>query len=148
LAIFALPAPGVTAHNGAFVASRAAIGKKDRRAEGIHFRLRQRGHSQPVGPLARLLALIVFASPALACEVPADEGSTPLRRLVSRVKYLPETEAWQKTLPAGTSAQFVLLVDSPQRIRGRCYWPVEVRAGGELWKRYLVAADGGRVRRR
>ena len=69
----------------------------------------------------------------------------PLRRAVTRVKYLPETEAWQKSLPAGAIAQFVLLVDSPQKIGGRCYWPVEVRASGELWKRFLVAADGGRV---
>ena len=83
------------------------------------------------------------AAPALACNVPEDD--LPLRRLVTRVKHLPQTEAWQKTLPEGTLAQYVLRVDSPQKIRGRCYWPVEVRAGGELWKRFLVSADGGRV---
>ncbi len=69
----------------------------------------------------------------------------PLRRLIARVRFLPETESWQKSLPEGVIAQYVLLVDSPRKIRGRCYWPVEIRAGGELWKRYLVAADGGRV---
>jgi len=69
----------------------------------------------------------------------------PLRRIVTRVKHLPQTEAWQKSLPEPTVVQFVLLLDSPQKIRGRCYWPVEVRAGGELWKRFLVTADGDRV---
>lgn len=88
---------------------------------------------------------MLLAAAALACEIPADEGSMPLRRAVTRVKYLPETEAWQKSLPEGAIAQFVLLVDSPQKIRGRCYWPVEVRAAGTLWKRFLVAADGGSV---
>ena len=82
---------------------------------------------------------------ALACDVPVNEGSSPLRRVITRVKYLPETEAWQKSLPEGAIAQFVLLVDSPEKIRGRCYWPVEVRASGALWRRFLVAADGDRV---
>ena len=74
-----------------------------------------------------------------------DDGSAPLRSALTRVKYLAETEAWQKALPAGTIAQFVLFVDSPRRIRGRCYWPIEVRASGELWKRFLVSADGRHV---
>ncbi len=82
------------------------------------------------------------AALAAACEVPRDEGASPLRRALTRVKHLPETESWQRALPSGAIAQFVLLVDSPQRIRGRCYWPVEVRSGGELWKRFLVSANG------
>lgn len=90
------------------------------------------------------LALLVAAAPAPACEMP-DDGSAPLRRLILRVKHLPQTEAWQQSLPEGRIAQFVLRVDSPQKIRGRCYWPVEARAGGELWKRFLVTADGSRV---
>lgn len=94
-------------------------------------------------PLA--LALLLIACPALACELPDEGGSFPLRRLVARVKLLPETEAWQRSLPDGTAAQFVLLVGSPERIRGRCFWPVEARAGGELWRRFLVAGDGGRI---
>ena len=88
--------------------------------------------------------ILAFAASTHACEVPND-GSSPLRRAITRVKYLPQTEAWQKSLPAEAVAQFVLLVDSPQKIRGRCYWPVEVRASGVLWKRFLVTADGGRV---
>ena len=68
-----------------------------------------------------------------------------MRRVITRVKYLPATEAWQRSLPSGSIAQFVLLVDSPRRVRGRCYWPVEVRSGGELWKRFLVTTDGTRV---
>jgi hypothetical protein len=88
--------------------------------------------------------ILAIAAPALACTVPGD-GSAPLRGVVTRVKHLPETEAWQKALPEGSIAQFVLLVDSPRRIRGACYWPVEVRASGELWKRFFVSADGKRV---
>ncbi|MBI2752508.1 MAG: hypothetical protein HYX46_03190 [Betaproteobacteria bacterium] len=112
---------------------------------------------RPLGPLRKArfwqiaagsLAAMLLAATAVACEIPTDEGSMPLRRAVTRVKYLPETEAWQKTLPAGAIAQFVLLVDSPQKIGGRCYWPVEVRASGALWKRFLVAADGHRVMER
>jgi len=87
----------------------------------------------------------VLAETASACQVPADDAGSPLRRLITRVKYLPETEAWQKALPEGTIAQFVVLLDSPQRIDSRCYWPIEVRAGGALWKRFLVTADGSRV---
>ena len=97
--------------------------------------------------IAFALAFALVALPALACEVPND-GSAPLRRVITRVKHLPETEVWRKSLPEGTTAQYVLRVDSPQKIRGRCYWPVEVRAGGELWKRYLVTADGSRVLQR
>ena len=87
---------------------------------------------------------LAIAAPALACTVP-DDGSAPLRGAVTRVKHLPETEAWQKALPEGTIAQFVLRVDSPRKIRGACYWPVEVRASGELGKRFFVSADGKRV---
>ena len=88
--------------------------------------------------------ILWFAAPAIACEVP-DDGSAPLRSAVTRVKHLAETEAWQKALPEGTVAQFVLRLDSPRKIRGGCYWPVEVRAGGGLWKRFFVSADGRRV---
>ncbi len=89
-----------------------------------------------------ILAAFV-AAPALACDVPED--GLPLRRLVTRVKHLPETEAWQKSLPEGKQVQFVVRVDAPERIRGRCYWPVEVRAGGGLWRQFLVAPDDSRV---
>jgi hypothetical protein len=89
-------------------------------------------------------AVAALAVPAVACEAPA-ESATPLRALITRVKHLPETEAWLKTLPEGATAQYVLRVDAPEKVRGRCYWPVEVRAGGELWRRFLVTADGTRV---
>jgi hypothetical protein len=88
--------------------------------------------------------ILAFAAPALACEVP-DDGATPLRPAITRVKYLAETEAWLKTLPKDRIAQFVLLVDSPRKIHGTCYWPVEVRASGELWKVFFVTADGKHV---
>jgi hypothetical protein len=97
-----------------------------------------------VSRLAGLLALAVTV-PLYACEVP-DDGGSPLRRLITRVKHLPETEAWLETLPAGSVAQYVLRVDSPQKIRGRCYWPVEVKSNGELWRRFLVSAGGDRIR--
>jgi hypothetical protein len=74
-----------------------------------------------------------------------DDGGSPLRRLITRVKHLPETEAWLKTLPEGASAQYVLRLDFPEKIRGRCYWPVEVKADGALWKRFLVSADASDV---
>ena len=96
--------------------------------------------------IAAITLASAFALPlAAACEVP-DDGSSPLRRAVSRIKYLPETARWQRALPAGAIAQFVLLVDSPRTIRGRCYWPVEVRSSGELWKRFLVSASGRVIR--
>ncbi len=98
-----------------------------------------------IGALSLASALAPAA--VAACEVPASEGASPLRRAVARVKYDPETEAWQRSLPPGAIAQFVLLVDSPHRIRGRCYWPVEVRSAGELWRRYLVSANGTRLLR-
>lgn len=99
-----------------------------------------------VSRFAALLAA-ALALPAWACDVP-DDGSSPLRSLITRVKHLPETEAWLKTLPEGAPAQYVLRLDSPEKIRGRCYWPVEVRAGGRLWKRFLVTANGAQMFKR
>ncbi len=90
------------------------------------------------------LALALGAAPAaLACELP-DEGSAPYRRLVGRVKYLPDVEAWvqQKTRERAT-VQFVLHLDAPQRRDGRCHWVIEVRAADRPWKRFLVPADDG-----
>jgi hypothetical protein len=88
--------------------------------------------------------ILAIAAPAFACNVP-DDGSAPLRGVITRVKHLPETEAWQKALPEGAIAQFVLLVDSPRKVKATCYWPVEVRARGELWRRFFVSADGKHV---
>jgi hypothetical protein len=83
-----------------------------------------------------------MAVPAVACEYP-DEGSMPLRRAVSRVKYLPETEAWAAQMhKAGAHVQYALLLDHPAVRDGRCYWTVEVKANGEIWKSFLVSPDG------
>ena len=94
---------------------------------------------------AAATALLALAQPAQAddCTVP-DEGTAPLRRAVAQVKYLPETEAWAEHMARNRMVvQYVLSVDEPRRIGGRCYWPVEVRAGGRLWKRFFVRPGGG-----
>lgn len=72
----------------------------------------------------------------------------PLRRAVSKVKFLPETQAWADTMhKAGTVVQYALLLQESRLKDGRCYWPLEVRAGGELWRRYYVTPDGKRLLR-
>ena len=82
------------------------------------------------------------AAPAMACEYP-DEGNMPLRRAVSRVKYLPEIEAWAAAMhKAGAHVQYALLLDRPALRQGRCYWTVEVKANGEVWKSFLVPPNG------
>lgn len=98
------------------------------------------------GLVAAGLSLALAAPPAVACEVPGDEGSAPLRRLVARVKYLPETEVWAELMSRNrTVVQYVLLLDEPRRVEGRCHWPVEVRAENRLWKRFLVPGESGPV---
>jgi hypothetical protein len=42
-----------------------------------------------------LLAAVLFSSESVACIYP-DEGTMPLHRAITRVKLLPETEAWAK----------------------------------------------------
>jgi hypothetical protein len=67
----------------------------------------------------------------------------PLRRAVAQVKYLPETEAWAAAMrEAGAVVHYALHLDRPMREDGRCYWPVEVRAGAALWRRFYVTPDG------
>ena len=100
----------------------------------------------PVPPLYRaslaLLIALSHALGALACVVP-DEGNTPWRRAVSKVRYLPETEVWAELMSRDrTMVQYIVSLDEPKRVAGRCYWPVEVRAEGKLWKRFLVTPDG------
>jgi hypothetical protein len=92
--------------------------------------------------LIRSLVLLSFCGAALACEYP-DEGNLPLRRAVGKVKYLPETEAWASRMhKTGAVVQYALLLDRPKVEKGRCYWPVEVRAEGKLWRRFYVSPDG------
>lgn len=68
-----------------------------------------------------------------------------MRAAVAAVKYLPQTEAWEKTQPEGTPVQYVLHLDRPRIVDGRCHWTLEVRSRGALWKRFLVTPGGGRA---
>ncbi|HEX7249487.1 MAG TPA: hypothetical protein VF262_03765 [Burkholderiales bacterium] len=97
-------------------------------------------------PLAAALVLAAAAGLAQAadCKVVHDTGS-PLRRAVNKVKYLAETEAWERAAMKTATVQYVLLVNEPIRRNKDCYWPVEARAGGELWHRFYVTARGERV---
>ena len=95
--------------------------------------------------LSPFLALLLACAPAFACDYP-DEGNMPLRRAVSKVKYLPETEAWAaERHKAGSVVQYILRLDEPRHEKGHCYWPVELRAAGKVWRRYYVTPDGQRM---
>jgi hypothetical protein len=101
-----------------------------------------------LGPLARLIlaATLSAASTAFACDVP-DEGGMPWRRAVGKVRYLPETEAMVDMQARDRSVvRYVLSLDEPRHLAGRCWWPVEVRVNGQLWKRFLVTPQGDAVR--
>jgi hypothetical protein len=104
-----------------------------------------------VGPLKRsLIAAALIAAPAaplaaLACDVP-DEGDTPWRRALAKVRNQPSTEAMVQMQPDRSLLRYVLSIDEPRRLAGRCWWPVEVRVDGRLWKRFLVTPDGALVR--
>lgn len=92
-------------------------------------------------------ATLLAAAPALACEVPDEGAGTPWRRAVAKVRVLPEIETWaQSQARERKVVQYVVLLDEPRRAGGRCYWPVEVRAAGKLWKRFLVTPDGNALR--
>jgi hypothetical protein len=102
-----------------------------------------------VGPLpvvAAACALAAAAGVAQAAGCPiADDTGSPLRRTVLVVKYLAETEAWERAATRTATVQYVLLVNDPIRRGKDCYWPVEARAGGELWQRFYVTARGDRI---
>ena len=88
----------------------------------------------------------LVAAPAFACDYP-DLGNLPLRRAVTRIEMLPEVSAWARgRIEKGAKPQYAVRLDQPVREAGKCYWPVEVRAEGELWRRYLVTPDGKDVR--
>jgi hypothetical protein len=88
---------------------------------------------------------VAFTPPAFACELPDDDYAT-LRRMLARVRYLPQTEAWAEARTReGALVQYQLSIDQPARRDGLCWWPVEVRADGRLWKRFLVTPKGARV---
>ena len=70
----------------------------------------------------------------------------PLRRAVTRVEMLPEVHEWHRSMvESGAQPQYVVRLDEPVRQGRRCYWRVEVRAAGKLWRRYLVTPDGRSV---
>ncbi|MEO8716733.1 MAG: hypothetical protein ABI423_00775 [Burkholderiales bacterium] len=92
------------------------------------------------------------ACTAQACEVPGD--GTSLRRALLRVKYLPETEAWEIAARNTATVQYLLSLDAPLDLDGRCYWPIEARSNGAVWNTFyatprgeiaLVAAADGRL---
>jgi hypothetical protein len=90
-----------------------------------------------------------LAGPAAACEMP-DEGNMPMRRAVGRVERLTEVEAWAAHMRRDkVNVQYVVRLDEPVYKEGRgavtCYWPVEVRADGKLWRRYLITPDGRKL---
>jgi hypothetical protein len=92
--------------------------------------------------IALLIALPVVAQ---ACDYP-DEGNMPLRRAVTKVKLLPQTEAWAASMhKAGAVVQYALSLDREWHRDGRCYWTVEARAEGATWRRFYVTPDGRRV---
>jgi len=86
--------------------------------------------AEPLGPVRRrallaLAGLAAFTGAAAGCEVP-DEGNTPWRRAVAKVKYLPQTEAWSEAARrAKKSVQYVVSLDQAQHLGGRCYWPAK-----------------------
>jgi hypothetical protein len=100
-----------------------------------------------VRDVSKVLActLAAVSLTAGACDYP-DEGNMPLRRAVTRVKLLPQTEAWAAEMhKAGTVVQYLLSLDREWHRNGRCYWTVEARAQGETWRRFYVAPDGKAV---
>lgn len=94
-----------------------------------------------------LAAALLAGGSACACEFPDEGGNITWRRVVAKVRYLPAVEAWAiERAKAGGAVQYVVELDSPRRAAGRCWWPVEVRADGQLWRRYLVTPDAELVR--
>jgi hypothetical protein len=98
--------------------------------------------------LAIICCLLGVAPPSFACDYP-DEGGMPLRRAVTRVEMLPEVHAWARGMvEKGVSPQYLVRLDAPVHRAGRCYWSVEARAEGKLWRTFLVTPDGKHVRPR
>jgi hypothetical protein len=90
-------------------------------------------------------ALLCCAGGAQACDYP-DLGNLPLRRAVSKVKFLPLTEAWAISQhQAGNVVQYALQLEQTLRRAGRCYWTVDAIAEGKVWRRFYVTPDGKRV---
>jgi len=57
-----------------------------------------------------------LVQPALACEYP-DEGNLPLRRAVTKVRLLPEIEAWSAAARKDSAAvQYALLLEQTRQL--------------------------------
>ena len=67
----------------------------------------------------------------------------PLHRAITRVKLLPQTEAWAKA--QRSMVQYALFLEATRQALGRCYWTVEVRSEGAVWRRFYVTPDGKSV---
>jgi hypothetical protein len=96
---------------------------------------------------AALFFLLAAAPPATlgACAYP-DEGTMPLRRALTRVQMLPQTEAWHRQRrDAGEAVQYQLLLDQEYFKKGKCHWTVDALADGKLWRRFYVSPDGKSV---
>jgi hypothetical protein len=92
--------------------------------------------------VAIICCLLAVPAPGFACDYP-DEGTMPLHRAVTRVKYLPQTEAWAREQQS--TVQYALFLDRTRESHGRCYWTLEVRADGKVWRRFYVSPDGRSV---
>src|SRR2546430_13456609 len=92
--------------------------------------------------LVSMLLSSAGASSAATCDYP-DEGNMPLRRALTRVQMLPESEAWQRERrDAGDTVQYRLLLEETRVVKNTCYWTVEALAEGRLWRRFYVSPDG------
>jgi hypothetical protein len=92
------------------------------------------------------LLLLTFAFPASACEYP-DQGNMPLRRAVAKVKSLPGIEALAKEMhDKGEVVQYALFLEEAIQEGKRCYWRIEVNAGGKTWRSFYVTPDGRHLR--
>jgi hypothetical protein len=90
-------------------------------------------------------AAFALAAPAFACDFTEDDWNA-LRRMVVRVKIKPHVEAWaERKASERVQVRYLLSLDEPVRRDGRCWWPVEVSADGEPWRRFLVRPDSSEV---
>lgn len=96
---------------------------------------------------AHQLCALAFLAPSLAfaCSYP-DEGTAPLRRALTKVQSLPETESWlRERKAAGEPVQFRLLLDKEAYFNRKCHWTVEAVAKDGVWRRFYVSPDGESV---
>ena len=91
------------------------------------------------------IALLVVGSAALGADCRVPDDGMPLRRAVTKIKYLPETEAWERAAMKTAAVQYVLSIDTPLQHGRHCYWPVQVRAGDQVWNTFYVTPLGDRV---